>query len=135
MTPQEIEALRSEALKDKVDALSDMVNILKSERDALAAQVESLRKVANDAIHFASIRKGKVCADPMFVMQQLQNRIDATPQQCLRDVKAEAGRKGFITGACKWVAAVHPIYAEDAKPDIEADADQYAAKVRQGDAE
>lgn len=42
MTPQEIEALRSEALKDKVDALSDMVDILKAERDTLAARVEEL---------------------------------------------------------------------------------------------
>lgn len=44
MTPQEIEALRIEALKDKVEALSDMVEILKVERDALAAQVEKLKE-------------------------------------------------------------------------------------------
>jgi len=56
----------------------------------LKAQVEQLREFANDAIHFAIKRKDKVCADPMFVMQQLQNRLDTTPAQCLAEIKAQA---------------------------------------------
>lgn len=44
MTPQEIEALRMEGLTDKVDSLSTMVELLKSERDVLAAQVEKLKE-------------------------------------------------------------------------------------------
>ena len=42
MTPQEIEALRSEALKDKVEALSDMVDALKAERDAAMREASEL---------------------------------------------------------------------------------------------
>lgn len=125
MTPQEIETLRVEALKDKVEALSDMVEILKAERDVLAAQLDVLRTAALNAISFMSGGTAKA---------ELRDAYDATPQQCLRDVQAEAGRLGFIAGACRWVAEVHPDYAADVAPDIEADADKYAESVQQGGA-
>lgn len=120
MTPQEIETLRVEALKDKVEALSDMVEILKAERDALAARIQTAERVEKIFSEMPELKFDdclKLFADE------------------IRNAQAEAGRAGFIAGANKWVAAVHPDYADDAIPDIEADASQYAATLRQGGAE
>ena len=82
-TPQESMA---ESLVATLKLLREQEQI----NEQLLAQVEQLRDIAKDAIHFAIKRKDKVCADPMFVMQQLQNRIDTTPAQHLAEIKAQA---------------------------------------------
>jgi len=126
MTPQEIEALRIEALKDKVEALSGMVEILKAERDALAAWL-------NDACAlFARIAQSEEAA----INNDVKHIIDSelmydisdfveykTPQQCLRDVQAKAAYSGYVAG-----------WSFQRKP-LEPAATQYAESVRQGGAQ
>ena len=129
----EIKSLRtqvSDSSNEAIHALAEIMQ-LKAERDALAAQVEALREVANDAIHFASARKDKVCADPMFVMQQLQNRINATPQQHLAEIRAEAGQAGYAEGYQVGFQTGR-IGASNRGGSA---SNEYAAKVRQGGAE
>lgn len=99
---------------------------LVADNERLVAQVEMLREVANDAIYFATKRKDKVCADPMFVMQQLQGRIGATPLQCLNEIRAEAGRAGFVAG----YDAGHEYRFSNLGDEL---ADEYAEKVRNGE--
>ncbi len=104
MTPQEIEAL-------------------KAERDSLSVMTECLKQ------HMSRFHE----IDGAFSAAQWQNTADAliklTPQQCLRDLKAEAGRAGFI--ACLKEAKN---YFDSYYADLftEADADEYAATVRKG---
>lgn len=88
---------------------------LAEKHDALAATVEALRVAALNAIHQMS--GGEAKAD-------LRDAYDATPQQHLRDVQAEAGRAGFI-------ACIRLAY-ELQHPPGTIHADQYAEKVRSG---
>lgn len=143
MTPQEIEALRIEALKDKVDALSDMVDILKSERDALAVQADLMKAAIKNVIFKAGIVSnicyniGQQHNESKQILQavsefdaarrRFNDLISLDAQQCLRDVQAEAGRAGFIAG-------IH-LRSKGQCNDWDAAADEHAATVRQGGAE
>ena len=127
MTPQEIEALKIEALKDKVEALSDMVEILKAERDALAAHNSELVSACKLAIDMFVAND---CNVPNTI-ETLQDAIDATPQQCLRDVQVEAGRAGFVAGAQSMKLA----FQYGGSYSTEQKADKYAESLRQGGAE
>lgn len=103
-----------------ISQIDNMYAAIRGQRDALAARIQTAERVEKIFIETTELTFDdclKLFADE------------------IRDVQAEAGRAGFIAGANKWVAAVHPDYADDAIPDIEADASQYAATVRQGGAE
>lgn len=109
-----------DALAREVDEANERVAAANEQRDALAARIQTAERVEKIFSETAELTFDdclKLFADE------------------IRDAQAKAGRKGFIAGACKWVAAVHPDYADDATADIEADAELYAAKVRQGGAE
>lgn len=95
-----------------------MIDETEAERDALAAQNKELGRL------LAAAEK-----------QTAQLTLIAIGELTIPDIEAGAGRAGFIAGASKWAAAVHPDYADDVTADIEADADQYAATVRKGGAE
>lgn len=110
MTPQEIEAL-------------------KAERDALAAQNKILLDALNLALPSveAYYKQHMATWETLFLLREAAK---ATPQQCLRDVKAEAGREGFINGAEHFIDPNKVNLAS-----VAAAADLYAATVRQGGAE
>lgn len=97
--------------------IPDDCHEIKAERDALAAQVDLLRLAVLSAVQ--KISGGQTKAD-------LRDAYDATPEQCLAEIKAEACRAGFIAGAC----GVLPVYSTMELADIEADARNYAAKIR-----
>ena len=60
--------------------------------------------------------------------------INETPSQCLAEIKAEAGRAGFIAGSYLWCDYhTGSEHKDDLINDIKSDADQYATKVRQGE--
>lgn len=118
----EVEKTES-ALKRVTDyaiGLERYSNQLKSEHDALAATVEALREVAN---HY----QFKIVASDN-AMDEIVARLGNTPQQHLRDVRAEAGRDGFIEGAqsMKLAFQYSGTYSTQSK------ADQYAERVKDG---
>lgn len=82
----------------------------KTELKALAAQVEALRESWE-------VVKATDWDKP------LEEVFAATPQQHLRDVRAEAGRAGFIAGWVSW----------SAKGDVKVKSDNYAESVRAGE--
>lgn len=106
MTPQEIEAL-------------------KAERDSLSVMTECLKQ------HMSRFHE----IDGAFSAAQWQNTADAliklTPQQCLREIEANAGRAGFIAGAEWWAQCE---IDDTLHLNEDEAADEYAAKVRQGGA-
>ena len=105
---------------------------LLAERDTLAAQVEALRDAAADAAnalgflsHHLSGRVGEAALlDMAEKADAVSEALSETPQQCLADIKAEAGRAGFIACA-EWVGDSE--YENDKM--LKA-ADEYAAKIR-----
>lgn len=100
-----------------------------SERDALAAQIEAMREMANRANKHLTKGYGPQVFNALYCNLALSAlaELDAfTPQQCLRDVQAEAGRAGFI--ACLKFVCNNP-------ENWISSADEYAATVRKGGAE
>ena len=105
MTEQEIQAL-----KDECNALA-----AHNREMALACKLAIDVFIAND------------CNVPNTI-ETLQDAIESTPQQCLLDVKAEAGRAGFIEGVRQMCENEIGWFDHDA----ESCANHYATKVRQG---
>jgi hypothetical protein len=106
-------------------------NELKAERDALAAQAKALKDLAEFWINRAkpyqpSEREYKT----WLALGYGSNAMRSTPQQHLAEIRAEAGRVGFIAGYHK----MHIEFVGSLAPSGSAEivADQYAAKVRQG---
>lgn len=110
-----------------VNALEAENTALKGERDALAAQVEAMREMANRANKHLTKGHGTQVFSALYCNLALSAlaELDAfTPQQCLREIEAKAGRAGFIAGChCGANYNVH---------DWDNQADEYANTVRQG---
>ena len=108
-------------------------------RDALAAQVEALEKWRRLALQFDGQRMQamgllKMIATGHFDMRVIQKFVADAPvsgDAYLAEIKAEAGRAGFISGAEMWCdCGVESQYKADCLIGIEADADRYAIKIR-----
>jgi hypothetical protein len=109
---------------------------LQAERDALAAQVEVLKPLARRCLwgavnwndhNFDSLHKycRKSAAEAgVFTVDQANALLESTPAECLNQIKAEAGRAGFMAAL---VADIQPCGESEA-------ADQYAERIRQGGA-
>lgn len=128
-------AAQAEALECRLDLLDSLVsdtmfdnNRLTRERNALVAQIEAMREMANRANKHLTKGYGPQVFNALYCNLALSAlaELDAfTPQQCLRDVQAEAGRKGYLEGVLNY----------DPDYDPEWLASQYAATVRKGGAE
>jgi hypothetical protein len=108
--------------KNRMDDLRDIIDKMQPERDWLASQVEVLKNIRNDW-------QGLAVNDAKTLIAFIR-AVDATPTACLAQVKAEAGRAGFIAGYHKmhieFVGSIAPAgSAEHA-------ADQYADRIKQG---
>lgn len=126
----EVKALRTEVSNLSNEAIHALAEImqLKAERDALEAEnaiSRSLLKLARDEFIEANQDGETDCVTPY-------DLYDAGPEQCLREVQAEAGRAGFIAGRLYGLIPEHKQVMLSATGKA---ADQYAAKVRQGGAE
>jgi hypothetical protein len=108
----------SVALRKDFDQLRDSNDKLKTERDALAAQVGLIRETWGKA------KLSEMCND----ITSIRKAINATPVQCLAEIRAEAGRAGFVAG----INYLDKVWCKDATSDVVVAADEYAAKVRQG---
>lgn len=102
------------------------IEALKAERDALAAHNSELVSVCKLAIDMFVAND---CNVPNTI-ETLQDAIDATPQQCLRDVQSEAGVKGLRRGVA--LASGGDISLDSILVKIWSDG--YAESVRQGTA-
>lgn len=102
-----------------------------AERDALAAQVEIMRPALELA--FISVRTCyKQDWAPFKDFTTVEKAIKLAPSHYLAEIRAEAGRAGFIAGA-NWlyVSQLEFDVIEDHKVDA---AKQYAEQIRQGGA-
>lgn len=147
MTPQEIEALKAHVeqlemcLKDRkalCHQAFDANDALKAERDALATQVYLLK----DSINKCTIDNVAL----LRLSPELKQIVAATPQQCLRDIQAEAGRAGYYEGfragvvidapdcGCSNGASAIDHFRRMVDHAARVNADQYAAILRQGGA-
>lgn len=123
MSYEDLERLVSKR-KLMIDKRDEEIEALKAERDALAAQLESFVDVLMNSENINKSTKELISG--IWSCR-------ATPQRCLRDVQAEAGRKGFIECSTRWNLC--NAFGEFVLPEeIEAVADEYAATVRQGSA-
>lgn len=122
----------------RFEGLGDMVPLaefekLTAERDAalaqnaeLVAQVETLKQCIKDWC--GTLRYQSVAGSYVQFSEKQQAAINSTPTQCLRDVKAEAGRDGFVAG---YLRAIHwPTSCDENHAGY--NADQYAARVKAG---
>jgi hypothetical protein len=92
---------------------------LKAERDALAAQVESIRQAWNLCQKWP---------DTIEEIQRISNAIDASPQQSLLEVKADAGRSGYAECALDFGLCS----TDEQRAAVVTQAERYAVSIRQG---
>lgn len=117
-------------IKDVTDGFIKEIEALKAERDELAAQ----NKILLDALNLAlpsvetCYKQHMATWETLFLLREAAK---ATPQQCLRDVQAEAGRLGFLEGVRQMCGNEIGWFGHDA----DSCANHYAATVRQGGAE
>lgn len=104
------------------------VRKLQSERNDLAATVEALQGGIREIM--INIGAGATMSEICEMVYIMESGFSATPQQHLRDVRAEAGRAGFIEG---YDSCWFQHYGTRAPEHATAySADQYAASVKAG---
>ena len=74
------------------DVLAKRVVELSAERDTLAARVEQLRK------GFSDLQSCSLNSEYNKTLSKIRVIFNATPAQCLAEVRAQAGRDGFMEG-------------------------------------
>lgn len=130
---KQIEKLQADVahLKQASEAALKLVDIVTTERDALQAQVEVLR-IALSKCRYDSLNMSFV------EWSEVQSAYRATPAACLAQVRAEAGRAGFIAGAtdaAAYIAKQIQLGKIDINLELELPANKYAESIRQGGAE
>jgi len=105
------------------DALAAQVAILKTAYGNLVGAINNLDDTDTDSEEIVDEMWGEVFS----VMQDGWNSFSREPQQCLAEIRAEAGRVGYIAGvndrACEYMD----------QSQIQAGADYHAAKIRKGE--
>ena len=105
-----------------------MYEAIKSERDALAVQVEALRDKLSEVVALLDV-------DGMTAVQwlldncpEIESLTNIEPEQHLAEIRAQAGRAGFVAGY---------MLCNDGSPLIKHNykgfADKYAETIRQGE--
>lgn len=120
-------------LNEKINVLTAENARLQGEVDALAAQFEALRdsldKIANWTECTAEFRINYGSnGERDFYRRVAADALAKTPQHHLREVRAEAGRAGYIAGATDAMAE----YNAPMPFNLDRCADQYAASIRNG---
>lgn len=91
-----------------------------AEREALAAQLVMIRKIFRDE----SLSTSETLRKIPFI-------IDLTPNQCLAELRAEAGRSGFVSGYEFCLSTLPPPYSCLIAVNYKGMAERYADSVRQ----
>jgi sirohydrochlorin ferrochelatase len=85
--------------------------------EELTAQVEVLRRALTDIRHSPDDHCAEIAADAL----------DSKPNQCLREIQAEAGRAGYLQGAKEWCKI-----GNENDELMLSDAEYYANLIRKG---
>ena len=99
----------------------DEIEKLKAERDALAAQVEAFKKIREDW-------KGLAINDAKTLIAFIE-AADKAPQQHLAEIRAEAGRAGFVEGVRQEMLDKFGLFYLETQDR----ANQYAEQIRKGE--
>ena len=101
---------------------------LTAERDALQAQVEALSKLHSDLTNADMVFEDDVHSGYLITTEQIDEmeHLLATPTACLDEVRAEAGRAGYLQGQLDAMGDPDEIDKEHA----EFRAHQYAESIR-----
>jgi len=116
--------------------IPDDAHTIKVERDALAAQVETLKTAYKDLcgaindLDETDSDSEEMWGQVFSVMSDGWNSLSREPQQHLVEIRAEAGRAGYLQGHLDAMGDPDEIDKEHA----EHRARQYANKIRQGGA-
>lgn len=144
--PREVLVAERNALAKEVDEANDRIGELTEERGAMAAQlVDAFGDGYYDGfLDGAKHHEAEDCStDPAYLGEDALRCSEiaesekashigiSKKQQCLRDVKAEAGRAGFVAGFNDSGEGFNGEYGASDKSISEL-ADEYAATVRQG---
>ena len=131
---RQIEKLQADVahLKQASEAALELVDIVTAERDALVAQVEVLSKLHSDLTNADMVFEDDVHSGYLITTEQIDEmeHLLATPAACLAQVRAEAGRAGFVAGAEWWAKCE---LEDTLHLDEQSAANQYAESIRQGE--
>lgn len=112
-------ALQLKASEENARQQRDMKAKAREQRDALVSKMVILHESVTQAVNL-------IPAGAIDIISNIKTAQDMNTAQALAEIRAEAGRAGFI-------AAYHKInFIRMTEENIEWYADQYAAKVRQG---
>jgi predicted nuclease with TOPRIM domain len=133
----QIEALKKritqerEGVEEFKQMMNDAFKDLEAERDALVAQVEALSKLHSDLTNADMVFEDDVHSGYLITTEQIDEmeHLLATPAACLAQVRADAGRAGFVAGTECCSDYLDTYYADI---DFTRHADQYAESIRQG---
>lgn len=106
-------------------SLPEQVRRMRADRDALSATVEALRRelqACQNVLHSLA-HDGQVT--PAYA-NDAKKVLAATPQQHLAEIKAQAGRDGYLACLTEYVGAIHPDFHGSL-------ANQYADSIRRGE--
>lgn len=122
---------RIEYFMSEIARLSNQVVELQDERDALAAHVEALRMAIYNVVHASRNNSGNEPSLSVYhkAINDAYAAWNAAPQQHLAEVKAQAGRAGFVAGAQSMKLA----FQYGGSYSTEQKADKYADSIRQGE--
>ena len=120
-----IKYVRADLVPASNEVLAKRIAELTNERDALVAQVEQLRDLLIRAVKGEQyiIESDLIAAIGSDLQSEISEAIEATPAHCLAEVKAQAGRDGFIAGA--------EFIQKGGYLSLPAGADEYANQIRQ----
>lgn len=118
----------SEYVEIDAQELNDYISNLEDENEALKAQVEQLHK------GFSDLQSCHLNSEYYKTLSKIRVIFNATPAQCLAEIKAQAGRDSFIAGANDAAAYIaQQINAGSSSIDLDTSlaADKYANQLRQ----
>jgi hypothetical protein len=105
---------------------------LKSKNQSLAAQVEVLQSWLRQVAELINLDGGTAIDWLIDTHQEMLSATLSTPAACLAQVRAEAGRAGFVAGAEWWAKCE---LEDTLHLDEQSAANQYAESIRQGGAD
>ena len=97
---------------------------------ALAAQVEVLQSWLRQVAELINLDGGTAIDWLIDTHQEMLSAAKSTPAACLAQVRAEAGRAGFVAGAEWWAKCE---LEDTLHLDEQSAANQYAESIRQGE--
>ena len=117
---QSPDGVANAAILEAADRLGELMAQVEVLKTSLRQAITAFRQYELDVDDYPSMQHKQM-------MESLNKASAATPTQCLNQIKADAGRAGFVAGVSfresdKWLS----------KNEICQDADQYAERIRQG---